>query len=573
MCSLYFVSVGLKRANRKDAVPFESNGKIPQWSTLPFEILVSILAFASGPPYYEDFRSNPSNTWLLSAARICKAFTEPAITVLYRDPPLWSLERPHGLLETLKKPMSEKLFAYNVKVKRLQFDVVRSLAYTSPGRGLFEVASLIPHIPQIEEIDIFNSLRTPLLRGAGRHLRWTYSAKLFAALEENSIYLKSWQWDADLCPWSHGLSKVDWIANVHTNRAFRSLRKLSLVNFNISNLGLKGRHQLDLDDFSVCERFSDLPELRQMVCDSSDLVDEIFLQYVPAGLTHLTLSNCTSLLAESLRSFLESHGSHLLELHLTHNQSLNLSFLPGLGKSCSALQVFKVNMNYYKAIRSLQDSEPVFDELIGVDEVPTWPSSLRTLEMVHLRKWGTETATMLFTSLINAASNLPDLRQLTLKAILNIGWRDRVHFRKEWIGKIEKVFKRISPEPDPHLMTMRMFNHWKRKQVTAIDWAHEETSDGDLEITPISKAAVVGRRSLRKRGAMSTQEEESAITRERQQNEDYETLTIQGMCEVVDVRIDNLRPAESQFTEGDFLDSDRDEDDDGEWNGEDMYSD
>ncbi|KAG4030066.1 hypothetical protein MFRU_013g00900 [Monilinia fructicola] len=43
-------------------------------------------------------------------------------------------------------------------------------------------------------------------------------------------------------------------------------------------------------------------------------------------------------------------------------------------------------------------------------------------------------------------------------------------------------------------------------------------------------------------------------------------LIIQGMCEVVNIRIDNLRPAETQFGEGDFLDSEPDDDE--EWDGD-----
>jgi hypothetical protein len=43
---------------------------------------------------------------------------------------------------------------------------------------------------------------------------------------------------------------------------------------------------------------------------------------------------------------------------------------------------------------------------------------------------------------------------------------------------------------------------------------------------------------------------------------------IQGMCEVVDLRIDNLRPTEVQVTEADFLDEEASGDDD--WNGEDL---
>ncbi len=46
-----------------------------------------------------------------------------------------------------------------------------------------------------------------------------------------------------------------------------------------------------------------------------------------------------------------------------------------------------------------------------------------------------------------------------------------------------------------------------------------------------------------------------------------EVQFIQGMCHVVEIRIDNLRPTETQVTEADFLDSERSGDD--EWVGDD----
>ena len=45
-------------------------------------------------------------------------------------------------------------------------------------------------------------------------------------------------------------------------------------------------------------------------------------------------------------------------------------------------------------------------------------------------------------------------------------------------------------------------------------------------------------------------------------------MHIQGMCDEVDVRIDNLRPREEQFHESDFLDSEPSGDE--EWNGVDL---
>lgn len=72
-------------------------------------------------------------------------------------------------------------------------------------------------------------------------------------------------------------------------------------------------------------------------------------------------------------------------------------------------------------------------------------------------------------------------------------------------------------------------------------------------------------------GEASQSEGESRIGHETRKTKakgrQKQDFTIQGMCEVVNVRIDNLRPAETQFGEGDFLDSEPEGDDD--WDGDD----
>lgn len=51
------------------------------------------------------------------------------------------------------------------------------------------------------------------------------------------------------------------------------------------------------------------------------------------------------------------------------------------------------------------------------------------------------------------------------------------------------------------------------------------------------------------------------------EDDDTRVDYVQGLCDVVSIRIDNLRPADTQFSEGDFLNSEESGDED--WNGED----
>ncbi|KAJ6179700.1 hypothetical protein N7519_010161 [Penicillium mononematosum] len=118
------------------------------------------------------------------------------------------------------------------------------------------------------------------------------------------------------------------------------------------------------------------------------------------------------------------------------------------------LEVFKMDLSMHDA-SSYHDVEPHFEDLLVQTEVPTWPVKLREIELTQLRKWDDATAEVFFTSLVNAAPKLHDLRRLTISAILKIGWRDRANFRERWIGLLEKVFLRRSMPPDPNLRSLQ----------------------------------------------------------------------------------------------------------------------
>lgn len=83
------------------------------------------------------------------------------------------------------------------------------------------------------------------------------------------------------------------------------------------------------------------------------------------------------------------------------------------------------------------------------------------------------------------------------------------------------------------------------------------------------------RRRRRRGGSNDSSSEDSAIdddgidrTTPRSISENAELPEqVQGMCDIVDVMIDNLRPTEEQFHESDFLDDEVSGDED--WNGDD----
>lgn len=80
---------------KTDVDPY-SAGIIPPWQTFPYHVLLQIFEYASYPLVDErTFQQTASWTWLLKASKLCRAFSEPALTVLYRSPCLTPMERAH----------------------------------------------------------------------------------------------------------------------------------------------------------------------------------------------------------------------------------------------------------------------------------------------------------------------------------------------------------------------------------------------------------------------------------------------------------------------------------------------
>jgi len=251
------------------------------------------------------------------------------------------------------------------------------------------------------------------------------------------------------------------------------------------------------------------------------------LRQLPRSLESLSVINCPTFDIETLSAFFKKHGRTLKHLALKHNQSLDLTFLPGFAISCPELQSFQVDLTYFSAsvLASMDhrsDAEPRYQTLLHSDDYPTWPPKLEQLHLLHLRKLNSETATTLFESLVEAAPSLKQLRTLVIKAILDVSWRERAGFREKWISDLKAAFLRDAPAPDRVLSSKRMFRLAKARQ--------QEHANSNFD--SFSSTAPVGG----------------------------------GYCGIVDISIDNMRPTELRFTEDDFMDSESSGDED--WNGE-----
>jgi hypothetical protein len=639
-----------KPVQPSENVPFtpiiSGSGVIPPWQTLPYQVLVQIFEYAAYPLYDPNaFQPTLSQRLLLDVSRTCRAFAEPALTVLYSSPPLNPMIHAHQLVEAIKEDPESRSMNHRRKIKSLCIDVGQVLAYTLPGYGHLDLYNLIKDLPLLSGLELYHQRDMSPFRDLDTNIKWTYPENIFEALEYVSpeadalkgektdiCTLRSWRWSSRLAGKTWPIEKL---MNVHLKPSFSGLRKIAFVNYQVPSIG---KNEEDPNHERILAgSLEPLRNLDHLILESSTLVNNKLLPLLPKTLRRLELINCWEVNAEDFAEFLVTHGRHFRELILNHNTSLSMSFLPVLGSACPDLEIFKMNLTYYNIHATYHDSEPAFEKLLLPGQVPHWPCKLQIMELIQLRKWENDAAEMFFQSLLDSAAALPDLRHLTIQAILNIGWRDRASFRDKWLGSIEHVFKRVSTPPKWH-PTMKPQTDTKfridskpavivplqQPRVEVQQRVSSASSSGTVQNLPEVPST---RRPQRKcaRQSKTNAYVESSDTSDAEEPKDSSfapkdtsrrpnTLTrelnilkqtagidspdvgplssltgtdisdrddvplrvaskpknaqvIQGMCEVVDLRIDNLRPAERQVTEADFLDEEASGDDD--WNGED----
>lgn len=578
-------------------VNIPTDGHKPDMSSLPYHVLLQIFVYASHPLRDENMHSTPSIAWLIKMAQMCQAFTKPALTALYRNPPIFAIRQNrkklvHHLMASPADPRQE----YQVMVKRLELDATQMSALTDSTSSLADLSSLISSLTTLKEIDIFDPLdRPPYRERLKRMRRWTYPPELFETLRRTQLRLQSWRWHSAYC-----VEGLLWIKAIHADPAFQSLRDVTFVKFNFDEKRKDDATDPTAEEL-LASAVASLPNLQSLAFESCTAVNGKLLSLLPSSLLSLSITNCIYLTSEAMHAFLSDHGRHLEELVLHHNQSLDLSFLTSLKQDCPRLEVLKMDLNYYSTLAMSSDNEPLYDWLLGLDEVPTWPTTLRIIDLEHLRRWGADSATNFFTSLIDSAADLPYLRELRILAMVDMDWRQRADFRRKWAARFEKVFAWRGPAPSPHLASLRAYREWEVHEQEATDRndsllddtadhvqkdapnaegiADDPTgsdSDSDAPLLAKRKNERWNPKRLRSRVKASTNYDETsdnevdeadadADTQHTEDTEadDEEPTVVQGRCHTVMCRIDNMRPREEMFDEADFLDEERSGDE--EW--------
>lgn len=578
-----------------------SDHRIPDWTSLPVDILRDVFIYAAHPMHHQQPQASANVSWLMKAARTCRAFALPALEAYYQSPAMLTSLHPHHFLDLLQMPKDKRYLDYNVKPKSLFIDV-RKLAYVAHNKPAFDLLALVPELPLLQHVEIIYPDHQPPYRPVTIQ-RWTFPPpELFATMDERNIRLKTWRWSRDMIPKNGTLDLYSMMTIAHQSKVFSRLERLVVCGFNYENSSepvVGAGAAEDSVGPGLATSVKQLPALKDLSFVTCDVVMDKFLQRLPTTLERLELSNCLEITSDMMRTFFSTSGAQLREVVLNHNAALSLSFLQGLKASCPRLEILKVDLHYFSERVTVNDAEAFYDELMSVDEIPTWPASLQELEIVHAQKWSPEAAQNLFRSLIESASELLDLRLLVLHAHINIPWRDRVGFRDQWIERLRRVYLRQSEEPSKHLGSLKQYRQWRQAQpqtrvVGGTD--HDELgldhSDDDLPLTtrrmshvqvsphkpsgdtdvysdsdePTKPTTRHPRRSRRVAESQISRASKSATPvaksetseDESGQEEDWRTQPekfVQGMCEVVDIRIDNQRPREQQWREGDFLDS------------------
>ncbi|KAL2129348.1 hypothetical protein VTI74DRAFT_7909 [Chaetomium olivicolor] len=588
---------------------------IPSWANLPYHVLFEIFRYAARP-----LTEIQHVKWLLAASGVCRAFTEPALAALYESPPLLTRSMAHGLVSLLSKDPSTTLISYRPKIKELWIDVDEIAQKTYKGQPL-DFRALVSNLPRLKFVQFYHRLDDPPYRSLDTHLRWRYPDALFEALngvqdstaEADAVVhakLAGWQWNRRMM----GHLNLAGIVALHQTPAFAGLKKVSFVNYQVPSLHAKANvdnDELAAQDHAFIQSMADairaLPALEHLSFESSTVVNEQLLPFLPKTLVSLELVNCWDINGDDFASYLLSSGYNLKHLVLRHNQSLSLSFLTVLGSACPSLQLLSVDLKTFNHHEFYHDGDPSYDELLTANQVPDWPRAVESIQILHMKKWTAEAAEMFFQSLVDSAPKLLKLRKLDLKAMLSIPIQERSQLRNKWEAKLKQVFLREQKDPSP-LYSMRQpvqqqveadvvrsaiaKKFRKSREPADASPARRSTRLAMQRSHPSSRASSVGRDLRHVLGRPSyaepdTDEDLDCLEDDKAkvglsgQSQSWSPMTStheiapfrHGMCEKVDIQLDNQKATETTLTMDDFVDSESDDLSDDDWNGEDEDSD
>lgn len=536
------------------------HGRIPEWQNLPYHVLVKVMQYAAYPLYIGASRDTGSARWLLSTSQLCTSFHDACIGALMYNPPIFPAHRANWLVDLLKasardydvsaertSAISRKKLSldYRPKVKSLDIEA-KQILVKKAGIDLEELLRYTPLLKKLRiyhNYDAWSKRYTWALPSHARSAgRWSYG-NLFQVLDQNKIVLDTFEWNGRFLLEDPLLSTLHDVS-LHSKSLSR-LRSLTVRNLSLPDIAAlnetiardnipPGQDGQDIDDKParliswrrrIIAALQASSELREVAFHDSNIIDDETLKDFPSGLQKLEVCDCAWIKSEGLQDYLRTKGISLTTLVLQGNQSMSLSFMSNLQTTAPRLQVLEVDLTYHDPT-SYKDTEPLFDELMSTGR-PSWPSTLQSITIGPLRNLTAEDAENFYQSLVDAAVNLPYLRVLQLRTILNVSWRDRASLRQKWAGLFDETF---------HVNS----NH---------------------DISPPSASSSDSERSSRKSSRLT-----SAPLKPKQ----FSIARYQGRCHTLLFELSDQRPAQDQYTEGDFLDIEPEEDEDGEWNGKDI---
>jgi hypothetical protein len=558
-------------------------GKIPPWQTLPYQILLSILQYASYPFYRDASHDTGSITWLINVSTLSKSFHDAAIATLLYSPPLFPADLAHGLEKLLSAPQDTLSTPYQNKVKRLDVEV-RSLLIKKSG---IDLVNLIKQTPLLKALHLYHNYDRVGAVGwaqpsASTGKSWSYPVELFDALDENGIRLKDWTWNGRF---PDTKSVLDQMKDLHARECLKGLTSMSTLNLTASRK-VKNDVSGALEDL-LTTAIKNLPDLQELKVENCSIINERMHTSLSSKLRHLSITNCGNFNSTDFRLYLVEHGYKLEELILSGNQALDLGFTGDLEALCPRLRLFSIDLTYSDPT-AFHDVDPHYEGVFPDGIMPTWPRTLQTINIENLRNLDAGDAESFLKSLIAVAPELKDLRKLSIRILLqNDGWRERARLRQIWMPKLEDVFLRKAAPPMPFIPPNLPHPPIQSTVVSIRPSTSHSTSstsfttDDSTAASPNKrKSSRIAKRELdylatsaaifdKAKPRMKGKATATAACDDDEDDSDGE-LPRQGMCSEVILHIDGQRPADEQFKEADFLDDELSGDED--WNGKDVVA-
>jgi Leucine-rich repeat (LRR) protein len=526
--------------------PLGPSGRRPAWQTLPYEALVTIMKQAAYPLYGHASRPTGSIEWLCSMSRLCRSFHEASVAALLSSPPLYPSWRAESLIRLLRLDQDALLTNYRNKIKRLNIEVKNLLV----SKNEIDLLDLVGFAPNLEHLRLYHnhddlSNFVWAQPSASTSRRWAYPKELFEKFDEMKIKLKSFEWNGRFPSVTDVLEQM---VQIHKTTTFSTLTDLTLLNLSFPekhpDAEIAHARQLLID------AITSLPNLTSLTVRTCNIIDGTVLSALPPNLTSLEVTNILPLLSSHLTPYLTNNSSHLQSLTLKHNQSMSLDFLSNLKHTTPRLRHLTLDLSY-RDPSSYQDVNPLFDDALP-DGPPTWPSSLVSIDVENLRQISGTEADEFLTSLVDSAGNLPWLRHLVVKAIIrDSNHRERGALRVKWDKLLEEVFldKR---EPEVRRSVVSEKERLSKEAKFRVESEDKIIADGKGEERKTRRS---GRKKAGAYAEADTDEEDTKQGGEKVQPR-------HGRCGVVTLVLSNQRPAQEQFTVGDFLDDEPSDDED-----------